>query len=227
MPDPISSKSKLIQKREKAKQRSQAKLPKVTEEAVLTGAIPAKYIPPEFNEATLDEKSKKKMLQMIRNRISAQNSRDRRKNLIETLENKQRELAEENLKLKNRVRQLEDMNAQLLKENQEFRKTMANALSVDSHDMLFEHSDNTESAECTSGSDSPILRMRNRSGSFMKYSLALATIFAVVMFTGMNPVTKEQATGTMLSALPQQTVFQIPAPKGKLQKFINIIKLLL
>lgn len=245
VPDPVSTKSKRIQKREKAKQRSQAKVPKVTEEAIISGEIPSKYIPEGFNPENLDEKSKKKMLQMIRNRISAQNSRDRKKNLIETLENQQRVLSEENLKLKSRIRQLEDINAQLQKENQGYKKALKNQFSSSNpiataqqsefHSNIFQNGMFTESvvdssdtttnrSPVLSGTSSPIIRSPNRSGGFMKYSLALAMIFAVVMFTGMNPTPAQQTPGTMLTVLPQQPVFKVPAPESNQssQKFVIV-----
>jgi len=58
--------------------------------------IPQKYIPEGFNQTNLDEKSKKKMVQMIRNRISAQNSRDRKKAYRKKLEIHQKKIASEN-----------------------------------------------------------------------------------------------------------------------------------
>lgn len=86
--------------------------------------INSKYIPEGFNDPDLDEKTKKKMIQMIRNRISAQNSRDRKKQYVQQLEAFQNKLAEENRLNQERSKKLQDenkrliaMNAELLAEN--------------------------------------------------------------------------------------------------------------
>lgn len=244
VPDPISTKSRRIQKREKAKQVAQQKQKekqkeqnaqqlaekedtqkqfKLTEEAILNGEIPAKFIPEGFH-ANLDEKAKKKMLQMIRNRISAQNSRDRKKNLIEHLENQSRALSEENLELKTKVRRLEEENANLRHENQEIKKALNNMCSLGkdqnfSSDIFaepFNQSSNPSTdSPTTSGNSSPVFRKMMRSGGFMKYSLALATIFAVVMYGGMNTTVPAAPVNAVVNNAPEQSTFQAPLPKGK------------
>jgi hypothetical protein len=64
----------------------------------------------------LDEKSKKKMVQMLRNRISAQTSRDRKKYYVGTLEKENQELKVQNNKLRAKVKELEDTGAGYSKE---------------------------------------------------------------------------------------------------------------
>jgi hypothetical protein len=66
--------------------------------------------------AMADEKSKKKMIQMIRNRISAQNSRDRKKAYIATLERENADLREEKAKLLDRIAQFEKERAPTVRE---------------------------------------------------------------------------------------------------------------
>jgi hypothetical protein len=86
--------------------------------------ISSKYIPEGFNDPDLDDKTKKKMIQMIRNRISAQNSRDRKKMYVQQLEALQQKLADESRmnferskKLQEENKRLIAMNAQLMEEN--------------------------------------------------------------------------------------------------------------
>lgn len=203
LPDPISSKSRRIMKRELAKQRNQSKqVDHYDDHEDLFHGISMQQIPEEFHSANMDEKSRKKMLQMIRNRISAQNSRDRRKHLIETLENQKQLLTEENNHLKQRVRYLEDLTSSLQKELNEYKKTgekssyaEVNHIESPRHEFIedpilnpFELQSSNPSTEIQelSGNDSPMLRRSLRSGGFMKFSLALLTIFAVAMFSSLN-----------------------------------------
>ena len=89
----INPESKRINKREKAKERKKAK--KTSTEVLLQKADP-KHIPKEMENPNLDSDTRKKMVQMIRNRISAQNSRDRKKFYIQQLEEIRDLLTEEN-----------------------------------------------------------------------------------------------------------------------------------
>ena len=234
LPNSISAKSKRIMKREKAKQRTQARTPKITEETLYGGEIPEKYIPKAYYDPKLDEKAKRKMLQMVRNRISAQNSRDRKKQHTQLIEEKNNELSQENFSLKNKVNEQDELIKALQKENEELRNGLVSALGTKAthhlqNDVLqndflssdhFRHSDNetqnTGESPALSGTTSPVLRRSFRTGGFMKYSLALATIFAVLTFTGVNP-SAENATLSALSGTPQQQQlanFQPPQPKS-------------
>lgn len=218
LPDPMSSKSRRIMKRERAKQRNQAK--KSMEEAILSGEIPQKFIPEEFHQPNLDEKTKKKMIQAIKNRIAAQQSRDRKKQLIEQLENHQRQLADENLKLKGKVRQLEQENLGLQQKTQEYERLLENIYSLtDDQEQLFSRETSVNSAE-TKDPDpkekdkkpSQNNRKPSRLGGFMGYTFALATIFAVLLYNNINSsITK---TSTMVSNISQQAIFQSPISKG-------------
>jgi len=120
----LLSKSKLIMKREKAKQRVKTKmdLPIVTK-------IESDVNIEEFDNLDTDSKTKKKMIQMIRNRISAQNSRDRKKAYLSQLEDAKNQLYTETLKasqeknyLMNEINKMKEQNAKLLKENHKLKK---------------------------------------------------------------------------------------------------------
>ena len=239
--DPMSVKSKRILKREKAKQRAQARAPKITEDTLFTGDIPAKYIPEGFYNPDVDEKTKKKMLQMVRNRISAQNSRDRKKQQAQHLEEKNNELKQENFGLKNRVNEQDEIIKALRKENEELKNSLINALrSKDTEHLqndtlrsdvlqndLFGHSDrdtqHTGESPNLSGRTSPIMRRHFQSGGFMKYSLALATIFAVVMFTGVNSPPGSTSMNS-IAAIPQHsTALQVPIQRSTVTPFDALI----
>jgi len=68
----------------------------------------------ELLDNRLDDLSRKRMMQKIRNRISAQESRDRRKNYIEKLEAENNVIKNENTTLKEHIKQLKEENFALL-----------------------------------------------------------------------------------------------------------------
>lgn len=123
----LVSKSKRILKREKAKQRSQLKL----EPMSLPSPTSSMCLPEGFSDCNMDDKTKKKMAQMIRNRISAQNSRDRKRAYVWQLELSKTKLAEDNQKLAqdktellNEIKRLEDFRIKLLEENKGIKKNL-------------------------------------------------------------------------------------------------------
>jgi len=67
------------------------------------------------------------MMQKIRNRISAQESRDRRKHYIETLEAENDDLKKENKALKDTIKQLKEENYLLLQKPDEMSTTQESA----------------------------------------------------------------------------------------------------
>src|SRR5690348_8853768 len=107
LPDPISKASRKIAKQEK-KPRGKARVAKITESTVFAGEVPQKYIPEEFNQPDLDEKSRKKLLQDIRNRVAALNSRDKKKIQFELIEQQNEKLQQENIGLKKHIKTLEE-----------------------------------------------------------------------------------------------------------------------
>lgn len=119
----ILSKSKLIMKREKAKQRAMTKLNKP-----ICLKIEADVASEAQDTPTGETKNKKKILQMIRNRISAQTSRDRKKAYLYQLEDAKIKLALENTTLKQQnstllqeMAKLKEANQRMLKQNNNLR----------------------------------------------------------------------------------------------------------
>jgi len=122
--DKLVSKSKRIQKRTEAKERTKVKL----EAKAFFEGIDSKFLPEGYDDPNLDEKSRKKMIQMVRNRISAQNSRDRRKNRLQELEeindqlNKDiKSLNQEKNGLIQQLNSLQNSNNILFQENQSLK----------------------------------------------------------------------------------------------------------
>jgi len=115
------NKNKRIMKRKIAKERTKTKQD-VT--AFLEG-VDSKFIPEGFDDPNLDEKTKKKMIQMVRNRISAQNSRDRKKVHMMKLEDintklimEKDALVKEREILVGEIQRLQQTNTVLYEENQ-------------------------------------------------------------------------------------------------------------
>jgi len=211
MPLPMSKRSHKISKNDDYDCQFKKRKPKITEEHVLSGEIPAKYIPEGFTEATMDEKEKKRILQMIRNRVAAQHSRDKKKYHVQHLEEQNKSMAYEIMQLKKHIKQLEGFSSALQKENHELKIALMNSYYYRSaqhqQHMMNEtvqsnyavpESISTDSARKvlsdSSLSTSPVLRRGYNSGGFVKYSIALVTIFAVMMFSGLN--TNNQAAIT-------------------------------
>ena len=174
--------------------------------------IPQKYIPEGFNQSNLDEKSKKKMVQMIRNRISAQNSRDRKKAYMKKLEANQKKTAAENFQYQKEIIQLKQMNEALKLECEYLRRCLMTTIS-ESHDQVYQNEDALKegmgdlnrkqdfemSPEFKTGS---CLRKNTGSAHIIKYSLALATLFAVLMFSNIS--LQNGHSGSKISQLGQQ-----------------------
>lgn len=244
-PDPLSRSSHKISKFDS---QNPKRKPKITTEHVLAGEIPAKYIPEEFNDEGLDEKERKKILQMIRNRVAAQNSRDKKKNHMKELEEQNKSMCLEIVKLKKYIKQLEEINMALQKENQEVKLALMNAYYYhnaqqqntqtqqisrneppQSTHVSQQHvrNDSFESTDSSNGPSNessqqsvpaiPVIRRGLYSGSFLKYSIAVLTIFAVVMFTGVN--SPDQATYNSIvqrTAYPNQKSNKIILPRWAL-----------
>lgn len=193
-PDPISDKSRRIIKREKAKQCRKVKVPKITEDDLASGKIPQKFIPEGFGKANVDEKTRKKMMQMIRNRVSAQTSRERKKEQFDKLEMERNVVSEENRLLKMEIERLRNDNKVLTKENTIQKGLLASLgqnydQSLQNNNILqngfFDSTDNAtlnaSDSPVTSGFDSPVIRRSFKPGGFMKYSLAFVAMLAVIM----------------------------------------------
>jgi hypothetical protein len=193
----ISSKSKRILKREKAKQRTKCK----QDTTSFLSQVNSKYIPEGFDDPSIDDKTKKKMIQMIRNRISAQNSRDRKKAYMLELEILKQRLHDENRKvyhekedLYNQIRTLQDYNNRLIKENLDLKKKHVDpclhcgkSLQVTSPSVDFT-ADSTDdfSLENVSLSSPSNISRSHPNKNFMAYAFAFATILACVMMNMNN-----------------------------------------
>lgn len=164
-------------RREVAKKKTQKKM-----EAKNFSFTPKLSLSPDsFDSLSVDDKTGKKMLQMIRNRISAQNSRDRRKAYVNTLEDSKDILYQENLslsveksKLLEEMQRLKESNALLLKERQQFLKGQGQS---------------TESAQSTESSMEQLkidnylskLGMKPKQGMGMAFSLGLLLSVSMMM----------------------------------------------
>ena len=220
IPDKIADKSRRIIKREKAKQRNSIKAANNSAPAMIIPEISQKYTPEVLNQEGLDDKSKKKMVQMIRNRISAQNSRDRKKAYMKKLENQQKKLATDNLQYQKEIRQLKQANEALKLECEQLRRCLMSTIS-ETHDRVCEESasDFDYKGDIELGGDlksGSLLRKTSSPNHLIKYSLALATLFAVLMFSNISFQSGNTAPG--ISQLGQQlNTFESKIEEGKIQ----------
>lgn len=97
---------------------------------------PQKYIPPGIDDPELDDKTKRRLVQKLKNRIASQHTRDSRKKRMSELEevkmllekaNKElnernRMLNERNMALEETLRTVQDEKLQLQRENNELRR---------------------------------------------------------------------------------------------------------
>jgi len=86
----------------------------------------------ELLDKRLDDNGRKRMMQKIRNRISAQESRDRRKVYIEAMEAENHQLAKENLDLRDMVSLLKQQNQNLMLKCEELSTTKEGS-SIENH----------------------------------------------------------------------------------------------
>lgn len=188
--DKVASKSRRIIKREHAKQRSATKpMP-----LALSREVTQKFSPDEVNELNIDDKSKKKILQMIRNRISAQNSRDRKKVYIRKLEALQKKTAAENDQLLKQARGLKQANEALRLQCEQLKQGLVMCMSetYEKHERCDQKLENENKnvgfrndIEAMVGSQYGTYGKQSELGpkSMTKYSLALETLLAALMFS--------------------------------------------
>jgi hypothetical protein len=189
-PEPsVSSKSKRIGKREKAKERTK------TKKGSFLDNVDSKFIPEGFDDPNLDENTRKKMIQMIRNRVSAQTSRDKKKVYMQQLEEYRQKLANENHKLNSHnsklmqdLKKLEEAYTRVVQENEELKK---NTNFSCGHCGRYQSEVPSSEADQFSGesqleensdlSSPRVSRNSNFSRSFFSYAFAFATILSVVL----------------------------------------------
>lgn len=219
---PLGSNSKKI-KREVAKKRAQMKKssnPKESKdefdqtEALITEAL---------NNPNLDEKSGKKLKQMIRNRISAQNSRDRKKQYIGNLEKNNKLLKMQNAQLLHELTTLKESNKLFHQETENLKKALQQQKDFCSHcghSNILSPSQNSsdESIHIPQSDDIDLDRLTlirensahsptfsrmfgGASRSFFSYTLTFATILSLVLLFNVN------------NSIDQQTISEIKASK--------------
>jgi len=188
----LNSRSKRIQKREKAKERVKTKTTKNTttkasakpkeelsnEDFLLQ--VDAKFIPEGFDDPDMDDKTRKKMIQMIRNRVSAQNSRDRKKVYLQQLEENNTHLSEANARLikekENILKQLKEAEATCQKFKEENEALRRNNLCLKCGCTL-------EIQSPTSSEESvPVIRRSHAGGNFFGLGMSFAFIFCILLF---------------------------------------------
>lgn len=135
----LCSNSKKIQKRNQAKERTRKK----QEIAELLSKTAKKYIPEGIEDPNLDIKSKRRLVQIVKNRISAQRTRDHRKRYINELEEVKarlaeanHELLERNRMLEERLKAMEDSHSKLRAENEELRRRDIAKINLQQPDSL-------------------------------------------------------------------------------------------
>ena len=220
----LSNKSKKIQ-REVAKKRTQIKKAKS-----ITNSIQIKeeeqsqlLIQDELNNSNVDEKSGKKLKQMIRNRISAQNSRDRKKTYINNLEKNSQYLKMQNTQLLNEIIALKEANKLLNNDKEELKKLLKKQAGFCSHcgysslspNLTDDHisipttnMDDTEfECERENGVNSPVFsRLLNGSPrSFLSYMLTVATVLSLVLILNTSNTNEPQDIMSKFYVVSQNT----------------------
>ena len=206
----LFQKSKRIMKREQAKKRTKEKglvnnkkenpldESKDSEESEKTKTI--KDITEENDEdlTDLSEKDKKKMQQKIRNRVSAQQSRDRKKVYIVNLEQQNSVLLSENVLLKQDLIYMKQENEQLKEENfylksqlnhkmgEEVNHMIAIDTALDSEASNNNYLSNEDNTTNNTSYASPFHPSNGSPKNLFKYGLALLSIISMVMIFGMN-----------------------------------------
>ncbi len=205
-------------KREKAKQRLRIK----QEESPALSSVNSKYIPDGFDNPDLDGKSKRKMVQMIRNRISAQNSRDRKKAYMVQLEDAKNALAEQNNKLAaekgnllKQLKKLEKTQRKLQQENHGLKKCWEEncqkcGQNKKFHAMEEEHEEEKDPSTLSKIFDKftqPIMnKLPEGQKAYNKKTMTLATIISIVMVMNLvqqSPTLLQSGTGKTKSSIGQ------------------------
>lgn len=180
----LSNRSKRIAKVAKAKGRS---TPTQSSEEFLQN-VDFRLIPEGFGDPAIDHKTQKKMLKMIKNRVSAQNSRDKKKVQMLELEDKNNAYAEENRMLHQernilleKLEKLEADYALLRKENESMRHSSINMAYKCGSTVEYEPTTPTNvntdaAADELSDHSSPSTTNSSNSGGFSIMSVAFAAL---------------------------------------------------
>lgn len=182
-----------------------------------------------LNNPNLDEKSSKKLKQMIRNRISAQNSRDRKKQYINNLEKGNQLLKMQNNQLLHELASLKESNKLLQQETDNLKKSLQQQKDFCPHcghssilspsqissteSISIPHSDDPEierillSREVGATSPTFARMFGGTSRSFFSYALTFTTILSLVLLFNVNN-SMDQATISEM----KQTKFYMVGP---------------
>ena len=182
--------SKRIQKREKAKNRKAANN-KISEKSDLSfEKMYAKedenieeFVLKNQKNLPVDAKAQKKMIQMIRNRISAQNSRDRKKAYIYQLEKENKTLKTQNAELLDIIKSLENDKSDFKEQIKELQQQNINIKKnayyddnfIDEEENIQNNSYRNNSVNIIKGSSSKEL---------IKFGFAFLTILSIFCFMG-------------------------------------------
>ena len=162
--------------------------------AQVLATAPEKYIPSGIDDPNLDDKTKRKMIQMAKNRMAAQKTRDRKKMYTSELEEVKEhlnrvneELAEKNRLLEERIKALEVSQMYLMQENQELKKNQFMDNFYQSSAAPSENTgfDSTSNDEYRSMPSPALVRGQSRStNNYWNFFLGIIAICAV--YTGIN-----------------------------------------
>jgi len=195
-----NNKNKRTMKRQIAKERTKTKQDYT---AFLEG-VDSKFLPEGFDDPNLDEKTKKRMVQMVRNRISAQNSRDRKKVHMMKLEDINTKLVQEKdalikerTNLIDEMQRLQQANHALYEENQTLKNgNICSLCRRAQNGETYQNEDENQIASTEdsltggfSGLNSPVLqRFASGGRGFMTFfAFAAFVSLIVVMNVQQNP----------------------------------------
>ena len=176
----ISTRSKRIQKKEKG---NKGKTPKLDPLEALIQKVDSKYLPEGFDDPNMDDKAKKKMIQMIRNRVSAQTSRDRKKAYLNQVEQVKGSLQDENLRLVRENTKLLERVKKLENENEDLKRSAGSLCSKCGCTLEYE-SPNGETTDSTASNPSSPSYERgpgNGRRNFFGFGMAFAAIACFLM----------------------------------------------
>jgi hypothetical protein len=157
--------------------------------------VDTKHIPEGFDDPDLDDQTKKKMIQVMRNRVSAQTSRDKKKVYVNQLEDMKNALADENSKLSKEKADLAEKLKKIEREREALRQEVEmlknRGCSKCGSTMEYQSPASTMNQETTeesaSNSSSPLLyRDTSRRGGFFGFGVAFAAFLCFLFCIGQD-----------------------------------------
>lgn len=189
----------------------------------------------ELFEENLDDLTRKKLMQKIRNRVSAQESRDRKKHQFGNLQEKNFILEKENVNLKAEVEDLRKENKQLKRKLEEFMKKQPSGAvtasnKTESESTNVEHSNYTSEVDNLLSEDEelPILSRLKRkvSGeSSMGWQGFMLIVIAIALCCMTLPEMPSDGNVVKTSAIVPMIGGNLPKPNSKaLVRLENVCK---